>query len=138
MTVGAVFQHMVTRDQHGIWPELHLVFDDDSAPGVNPGTCSDIDIAADFQAIREVDGDSSRDLEICSTGFEARTEEKSSDAHKRPKIRQPVCCKGHQVEPEIFEQAHAFRRFSCGLQIADAPSASAEALRHSARRRKPA
>src|SRR5882762_10137813 len=120
MTVGAVFQHMVTRDQHGIWPELHLVFDDDSAPCVNPAACSDVDIAADLQAIREVNGDPPRDLEICSTGFEARAEEKSSGAHKRPKIRQPACCKGHQVKPEIFEQAHTMGRFSCGLQVADA------------------
>jgi hypothetical protein len=121
MTVGAVFQQMVTGDQHGIWPELHFIFDDDSAPSVNPATCSDVDIAADFQAIREVNCDPSRDLEIRSTGFEARTEEKSSHAHERPEIRQPACCNGHHVEPEIFEQAHTIGRFSCGLQVADAP-----------------
>src|SRR3984893_3259101 len=121
MPVGAVFQHMVTRDQHGIWPELHLVFDDDSAPGMNPATCGDVDIAADFQAIREVNCDPSRELEVCSTRFEARTKEKSSDAKERPKIRQPVRCKGHEMEPEILEQAHMIGRFSCVLQVADAP-----------------
>src|SRR5882762_3719621 len=121
MTVGAAFQHMVTRNQHGIWPELHLIFDDDSAPGVNPATCSEVDIAADLQAIREVNCDPPRDLEICSTGFKAGTQEKSPDAHKRPKIRQPARCQGHQVEPEIFEQAHTIGRFSCGLHASPTP-----------------
>jgi len=88
--------------------ELHLVFENYSAPGVNPATRSDVDVTADFEAIREVDCDSPRDLEISPTGLEAWAEEKSSNAHQRPKVRQPTRCEGNQVEPEILEQSHVF------------------------------
>src|ERR1700704_4392074 len=115
VTVGAVLQRMVSCDEHRIGPELHLVFDDDPAPGMNPATRGDVDITADLHAIREVDRNSPRDLEISSTGFEAWAEEKATNAHQRPKVRQPTRCEGNQVEPEILEQSHVFRVYSAGL-----------------------
>jgi hypothetical protein len=115
VTVGAVIQGMVSGDEHRIRSELHLVFEDDSTPGMNPATCSDVDITANFEAIREIDCNSPRDLEISSTGLEAWAEEKSSNAHQRPKVRQPTRCEGNQVEPEILEQSHVFRDCSTGL-----------------------
>src|SRR6266566_2631311 len=40
VTVGTVLQRMVSGDEHRIRPELHLVFEDNSAPRVNPATRS--------------------------------------------------------------------------------------------------
>jgi len=103
MTVRATFQCVVSRDQHRVRPELHFVFNYDSTPGVNPTTGGDVNVTANFQAIREVNRYSPRNLEIYSTGFEAGTEEESSRTHDWPNIGQPIASDCNYMEPEIFQ-----------------------------------
>src|SRR5579872_33218 len=54
ITVRAIFQRVIAGNQHGVGPQLHLVFDNDSAPGMNPASGRNVDVAADLHAIREV------------------------------------------------------------------------------------
>jgi len=68
--IGPLESGMVSGDQHSVRPELHLILQDDASPGVQPAARPDKNIAANFQAIRKIDGHIPRDLKVRATTFE--------------------------------------------------------------------
>ena len=95
----------VTR--HGVGPELHLVLQDDSSPGVQPAARRDKNIAADFKAICEIDGYVPRDLKISPAAFERRAAAKirATAGSGRRSGSQPVAS-ADEMKPKILEHSH--------------------------------
>src|ERR1017187_2029427 len=105
---------MVSGNQHHVRPELHLVLHGNSAPRVQPTARANVDVAANFQATRKVDGHPPRHLQISPACLERGPEQKSTRAENGPQVRQPVCRRHNEMEPEILEQSHFLRSYSCG------------------------
>jgi hypothetical protein len=73
---------------------------------MQPAARRDENIAADFQAIREVDGHMPRDLKIFPAAFEGRPQQESAQSQDRPQIGQPACGNTDEMKPKILEDSH--------------------------------